>query len=387
VFAGNTYFFTRRVLMSSEEYSFRDELMEKIKNGGDFRGFDFSGKFLPGIKFYYRHKKGEDPIVPDMTGANFSGAMLHNCDFLDGNLQNANFEGADLKGSYLFGADLRDANFTKAYLGNCHIYGSHLNGACFNEVKCQESLVSACELNKCEMLGADFTGSSFKDSNIVESNLAYSNFTDAYMEGARLVYSKLRNANFTKAVLFRGDLGKADARFAIFRGAVLGKYDTEVGQFYGANMGRADFTGADFRNAELIGVNMHSAIAHSTNFKGANLRNANLCNLKINEKTNMFDANLVRARIKNVDFTRLRLGGANLFETMINFEEIPQSIWEEQQGDFMQAWEAYSQLKTNFKSLGDRRGERWASKKERRLRGVCRRLMQKSQREKAAAMK
>ena len=368
--------------MSSDDIQFRDELAKRIQDGQDLAGFDFRGRFLSGVRFYYRETRGSDPIAPRLDRADFRGAVLSNCDFLDGRLKGANFTGADMRGSYLFGADLQGAIFEGAFMDKCHLYGSDLTGACLNKATCRDALISACEMCEITMIGADCRKTSFKDSKMTESNFAHTNFEGAYLEGALFCSSRIRNANFSDAVMFRSDLGKVDGRYASFRGAILGKYDTEVGKYYGANMGRGDFSGSDFRDAELVGVNLHAAIIIGCNFRGANLRGANMYNVKIDEKTNLYEANLAKAKVKNIDFTKLRLGGVNLFETMIDLDEIPDSIWEERQGDFIQAWEAYMQLKNNFKSIGNKKGERWAGKKERRLRGICMRLMNQAKQEK-----
>ncbi len=72
---------------------------------------------------------------PNLMGADLSGLILDQVNFIRGN-----FSGANLEGSSLVNADLIFANFTNANLKN-----ANLNGATLNETKWLNGLVEECE--------------------------------------------------------------------------------------------------------------------------------------------------------------------------------------------------------------------------------------------------
>ena len=73
---------------------------------------------------------------PNLMGADLSGLILDDVNFIRGNLS-----GANLQGSSLVNADLLFVNFTKADLRN-----ADLRGATLNETIWLETLVDKCQL-------------------------------------------------------------------------------------------------------------------------------------------------------------------------------------------------------------------------------------------------
>ncbi len=73
---------------------------------------------------------------PNLIGADLSGLILNDVNFI-----RANLSGANLQGSSLINADLLFANFTKADLRN-----ADLQGATLNETIWLETLVDKCHL-------------------------------------------------------------------------------------------------------------------------------------------------------------------------------------------------------------------------------------------------
>jgi uncharacterized protein YjbI with pentapeptide repeats len=65
----------------------------------------------------------------DLTGVNFSGALLNFCDLRDTNLSNANLFDTELCAAILSGANLSGANLTRADLDKANLRGAILNGA------------------------------------------------------------------------------------------------------------------------------------------------------------------------------------------------------------------------------------------------------------------
>ncbi|NJM72940.1 MAG: pentapeptide repeat-containing protein [Scytonema sp. RU_4_4] len=74
---------------------------------------------------------------PNLMGADLSGLILDEVNFIRGNLS-----GANLQGSRLVNADLIFANFTNADLRN-----ANLNGATLNETIWLDALVEECDGN------------------------------------------------------------------------------------------------------------------------------------------------------------------------------------------------------------------------------------------------
>jgi uncharacterized protein YjbI with pentapeptide repeats len=78
---------------------------------------------------------------PNLIGADLSNLVLHEANFIRGNLSEAN-----LQGSSLINAELLFANFTKANLKN-----ANLTGATLNKTIWLDALVEECEF--CEGIG------------------------------------------------------------------------------------------------------------------------------------------------------------------------------------------------------------------------------------------
>ncbi|MGH8002659.1 MAG: pentapeptide repeat-containing protein [Brasilonema sp.] len=75
---------------------------------------------------------------PNLMGADLSGLILDEVNFIRGNLS-----GANLQGSRLVNADLLFANFTNADLRN-----ANLNGATLNETTWLDALVEECDFGQ-----------------------------------------------------------------------------------------------------------------------------------------------------------------------------------------------------------------------------------------------
>jgi len=97
-----------------------------------------------------------------------------------------------------------------------------------------------------DLSGADLSGALFAG---VGESLKGANFKDATLDRTRWFFVSLENADFMNASLRNSSFIKCFAFSAIFSGADL--KDASVNISSGAKS-RADFTGADLRNAELI---------------------------------------------------------------------------------------------------------------------------------------
>ena len=122
--------------------------------------------------------------------------------------------------------------------------------------------------------------------------------------GADLREAKLIGANLRGANLFRADL-----RGANLRGANLFRADLRGADLRGANLFRANPIRADLRGADLEEANLEEANLVIANLKGANLKGANLviANLK---GANLKGANIIRADLNKTKVSKKALSRA-----------------------------------------------------------------------------
>ncbi len=84
----------------------------------------------------WNRRRAEGAELPDLSGANLSGAYLRGADlrraYLRGaNLSEANLSGADLRWANLRGANLRGADLRRAYLHEADLRGAKIDAKWF----------------------------------------------------------------------------------------------------------------------------------------------------------------------------------------------------------------------------------------------------------------
>jgi len=107
--------------------------------------------------------------TPQLSGVDYSQAMV----------ASANFVNADLQGARLRNLDLRGKEFRKADAAGAIFSGSLLNGA---------------DLSGADLRGADFSDACLQGSNLTGAQLAGANFTGADVAGASASPAALADA-------------------------------------------------------------------------------------------------------------------------------------------------------------------------------------------------
>ena len=126
-------------------------------------------------------------IPCQLYNANFSGAMLTNCDFSYSFLAQINFDGADLSGCRFSHAFLVDATFKNANIIGCN----------FNFADCTHSFFENATLTSVEADNAAFRGSLFDNITINSSNFTLSDFAETNFKNAKVFDSVLSACYFS----------------------------------------------------------------------------------------------------------------------------------------------------------------------------------------------
>src|SRR5262249_14656985 len=180
---------------------------------------DHVARLKQGVKAWNAWRRKNKTVVPDLDGADLSGANLSLAD-----LSGANLSGADLRGADLSGANLRDAKLSGAWLSGANLAGATL-----------------CDAN-------------LRVANLLDANLVGANLRVADLRGAALLSANLRDATLLGASLCDADL----------RGADLS----------GADLGETFFTDVDLSKVIGLDTCKHfgpSSIDHRTLEKSPNL--------------------------------------------------------------------------------------------------------------------
>lgn len=93
-------------------------------SSGEHRALRMPGANLTGANFSMAMLPGSDFAGANMSQANFFAARMRNANFANANLTGANFIKADLTNANFENANLMGANFT-----NCILQNANMNGA------------------------------------------------------------------------------------------------------------------------------------------------------------------------------------------------------------------------------------------------------------------
>lgn len=198
---------------------------------------------------------------------------------------------ADFTRLWLNGLDLSGLDFSGAILRATALNGADLSGA----------RLDGAVLSQAWMVEANLTGASLVGAELFQTQMSGADLTDADLSGSRAA------ANFTKATVtntsFRGADFSADMRnqsMGLMRG-VLRSAKGAGADFSGAAMSRADLEfaklpGAKFDGADLSMATMGGADLSGASVDGANFTDADLTSTRLKDITGAEDANLEDAR-------------------------------------------------------------------------------------------
>ncbi|MBL8436686.1 MAG: pentapeptide repeat-containing protein [Zoogloeaceae bacterium] len=302
-------------------------------------GADLSGATLEGVNLsaaYLRGARltGANLRAADLGGANLSEAWLCWADLSDISGLCAGFVGADLTGADLSRAKLYGASFAEANLTGAQLYGADLDEAHLDDADFFEGNAlhlarfyedreawndwrGGCPTLAPDLRGANLIGYRLLGENLTGANLARAHLSriDSYeaqlagadLTSARLVDAKLLAAKLDGTNFALATLARADLRWANVGGA----------SFIGANLDRANLGGAKLpgarlarvmlREADLSGADLSGADLTEAYLPGANLRGTNLTDADLS------DATLTCAQMVETVVDGARLAGASVY--------------------------------------------------------------------------
>ena len=191
---------------------------------------DRSAEGLAPLELLGRVREGQSPRRQEPTHTRLTKARVMRV--LDGQEEEPDLSYADLAGMDLSGVD-----FTNAILMGADLGGADLSGAVFVE--------------------ANLSGADLRRANLEGALLQQADLSRAKLEGADLGAVEGKNltyANVSGTDLGGVDLGSADLRLADLSGANLRGANLNA-----ANLGSADLTGADLTGADLRGAQVEHA--------------------------------------------------------------------------------------------------------------------------------
>lgn len=203
---------------------------------------------LIAAKLLQKEPLGNLPLAGrDLSGIDFSGAMLDHISFANATLARCRFEKASLLGADLSGADLSEAHFEEAQLERADLSNTKLDKAHFGRAMLKEAKLAFSKGEFVRFEGACLEGADLKTVR----------WPDASLVGANFCRAMANKADFSRARL---DGAKLDE--AVMRGAKLKQ----------AVLAHASVMGADLRDADLSLANVFSCKLDTAKTAGAVLR-------------------------------------------------------------------------------------------------------------------
>ena len=186
---------------------------------------------------------------------------------------------------------------------------------------------------------------------------------DLSSDALRVNISRLRKSDTNGLpAWYSASTGGICLKGAIFEGADL----------EGALLWRGNFTGAIFANAHLAQADLGVSTLTDANFRNARLHRAILARAEVTgaDFTGAFllDVDAVGVNFHQAASLRdIHLAGANLGTATIEPYQLREGLGEENEGDFLQAKEAYLALKNSYLTRGRYGDASWAYIKERQM--------------------
>lgn len=178
-------------------------------------------------------------------GANLDGADLAGFDFSNRYLAGIRLESANLEG----------ANFASTDLNNATLWGASAKGIRSGGVTGWPNRFPTGDwtLSKGYLVGpeADVSGADLRGASFFAARFPGADFSGADLTDADLFAAKLMGADFTDAVLDGINLGGADLTGTTFDGASLDAADLAATVLFGASLADTDLTDASLMSAVL----------------------------------------------------------------------------------------------------------------------------------------
>lgn len=155
-------------------------------------------------------------------------------------------------------------------------------------------------------------------------------FTDLDFSGANFQNSNLSGLNFFRSNFTGAYLGNADLHQINLAGSDLVRVNAS-----GADISQANLAETNWESAYLKDINLSESLLMSANFEDANLQGAKLNNANLKETqwmdANLFGVNLVEANLENADLSRANLAHSALYDTNLRNANLRGACFDEAQ--------------------------------------------------------
>lgn len=245
--------------------------------------------------------RGEDVVVPDLSGSDLRGSDLRGSDLGRADLSEADLSGADLSGAdlshaNLSGAKIQGINLDKAKLSFATLSELDLTSFCFRDFSLND-----VNLSRANLSDVDFSGADLSAADLREADLSGVNFSQADLGSTNLKNAKIKGTNFFKAEL----------TFAILSGHDLTEFNFCGSSFSNADLSNSNLSNMDLSHANLSEANLSGADLKGADLSGANLRGADLKSADL-LGTNLTGADLNLADLTNINFKNTILTGTTV---------------------------------------------------------------------------
>ncbi|MEA3547740.1 MAG: pentapeptide repeat-containing protein [Thermodesulfobacteriota bacterium] len=204
---------------------------------------------------------------------------------------------------------LNDADLRGVDLSGLYLWGENLVGADLREANLQDATLA-----KAFLMGGDLRDADMRGTRLLHARLTHARLEDADLRGANLIDADLENTRLTGAKL-KGALYSEKTRFP--SGFDPGRHAALTiapgSDLRNARLQEAFLRNVNLSKANLTGANLESAQLQHTDLRGADLSGANLRGAYLNE------ADLTGARLEGSD-----LCGATMPDGSINTRDCRQ---------------------------------------------------------------
>jgi uncharacterized protein YjbI with pentapeptide repeats len=287
IFAGRTYFLTRRGQLSERQATAIEQLHsdeEGIRMAGiaaleriAFESPNDHARIMELLAHFLRNRDPREDATPPADVQAACRALVERRVVNDRSLV-LDFTGADLRGT----------NLARAVLRGAVLRGTQLDGAVLETSDLRGSDLTEARAPSAQLRGARLDGAIFRDADLTTATL---DEVDA------------RRADFRQALLDSATLQRAIFREVDMRGVLAPFVALD-----GADARGADFRGADCRQASARGLKLRDASASDADFSYADLGDANM------SRASLSGANLTGANLTGANLTGADLTGADLTE-------------------------------------------------------------------------
>lgn len=267
-----------------------------------------------------------------LAGRDLAGANLHNMDLRGCDLREVQLERADLRNARLDGADLRKATLTAADLSGADFSGANLDGANLGATQAQGARFCRASLRDvragdADWREADLQGAQFERFIATGIRLDGARLDDAVLEScilndARAPASLWRNARWRSTVATGIDLSDAKFDGAVVERSVLMDATLRNSGWRGARLnsiyagGKADWSGADLRDAQLSRCHLHGAALIGADLSGGTFAQSDFGTADLSD-ARCEDARFYRSLFMNSRLHRLGAQRADFFQALL----------------------------------------------------------------------